>query len=184
MPVVAYVNVLAAIRGGKQLSEIDNSFYPRIFMQAKDNISNFVDFLLNKGFTLTEDNKQLRFVTYQHQDFYVCIVSDPDGKRFVDLGITNLPGWQGWQDMNTVYFFVSRKHYSEDGPVYFDKLSRFFIDHYSEIRDAFKSSEYPKTEAVLTALKKESAKIRFGYEGPEKEEKPSWLTRLLKTFGR
>jgi hypothetical protein len=149
-----------------------------------DNISSFVDFLLDKGFTLVEDNKQLGFVTYQHEGFYGCIVGDPDGKRFIDLGITNLPGWQGWQNMNIVHFFISKKHYSEDGPVYFDELSGFFIDHYNDIREAFKPSEYPKTEAVLAALKKESAKIRFGYEEPEKEERPSWLTRLLKTFSR
>ncbi|HRH47217.1 MAG TPA: hypothetical protein PLP23_00620 [Panacibacter sp.] len=71
-----------------------------------DNISNFVDFLLGKGFILVEDNKHLRFVTYQHEGFYVRIAGDPDGKRFIDLSITNLPGWQGWYGMNPVNFFI------------------------------------------------------------------------------
>lgn len=53
-------------------------------MQVTDNISNFVDFLLSKGFSLVEGNKQLRFITYQQQGFYVRIVGDPDGKRFID----------------------------------------------------------------------------------------------------
>ena len=147
-----------------------------------ENISRFVDFLLAKDFTLLEDNKQLRFVTYQHDGFYVRIAGDPDGRHFIDLSITNLPGWQGWQSMNPVNFFILKRHYSEDGSAYFDELSQFFIDHYNEIREAFKPSEYPKTEAVLTILKNESAKARFGYEKPEQEERPSWLKKLLNAF--
>lgn len=149
-----------------------------------DNISNFVDFLLGEGFVLVEDNKHRFFVTYQHQGFYVRIAGDPDGKQFIDLSITNLPGWQGWHGMNPVNFFILKKHYSKDGAVYFRELSQFFIDHYNEIREAFKPSEYPKTEAVLTALEKESAKVRFGYEEPEQKERPSWLTKLLNTFSK
>ncbi len=86
--------------------------------------------------------------------------------------------------MNAVYFFILKKHYSENGAAYFDELSQFFIDHYNEIREAFKPSEYPKIEAVLTILKNENAKVRFGYEEPEQEEKPSWLTRLLNAFSK
>ena len=126
--------------------------------------SEFIDFLLKKGYTLIKSDEKLKTVIYLKDGLFIKIVQDPNFKRFISLSRTNNHPWEGWYDMTIVRFFILQKHYEKDSFLWFEQLSVFFTEYHEEIVDAFGPSRFPKTEFVLKALKKERGKLLFGFD--------------------
>jgi len=132
-------------------------------IQIMDNLSAFIHFLLEKKYTLVEDNKQLKIVTYQLNGLFVQIVQERNFDHFISISRTNNHNWEGWYSMDTVRFLILQEHYQLDRNYKFEQLSRFFMDYYNEIIKAFSLVNFPASENILDTLQKERAKALFGY---------------------
>ena len=130
-----------------------------------DSLVNFTNFLLKKGFTLIEENKQIKITIYELNGLFVRIEQDVNLERFISLSRTNNHSWKGWYDMGIIRFFIIGSPFENDSIVWFDQLNEFFMSRYVEIDKAFSLANFTRTELSLLALQKERAKVLFGYEG-------------------
>ena len=67
--------------------------------------------------------------------------------------------------MGVIRFFIIGSPFENDSIVWFDQLSEFFVSRYTEIEQAFSLANFTRTEPLLMALKRERAKVLYGYEG-------------------
>lgn len=130
-----------------------------------DTLVKFTNFLLDKGFTLIEENKQLKITIYELNGLFVRIEQDVNLERFISSSRTNNHSWKGWYDMGIIRFFIIGSPFENDSIVWFDQLSEVFMTQYAEIERAFSPANFTRTEPLLMALQKERAKVLFGYEG-------------------
>ncbi len=127
-----------------------------------DSLLKFINFLLENGFNLIEQNDKLKIAKYEKKGLFVRIVQDVDSKRYIDISRINNHPWEGWSDMGIIYFFILKIPFEKGKGVGFELLSEFFVNHYNEISDAYNQVNFPETELALAALEDQRAKILFG----------------------
>jgi len=127
-------------------------------------LSNFIQFLLEKGFNEIENNNQLGFVTYELDGLFLQIEQDRNLERFISLSRANKPGFEGWYDMDIIRFLVLNTDYENVDSLHFENLSQFFMENYEEIFKAFSYPDFYNSENILATLKKQRAKALYGYD--------------------